>query len=75
MPSAMHDGKYDDLVGHRVKVDRVREASHERAASFVVDARVRERRRDDPSKYAVDLRRKGFTKPRALVLIPLTDVT
>jgi hypothetical protein len=70
----MHDGKYDDLVGPRVEVDRVRKASHERPASVAVDARVRERGLDDPGKYGVDLRREGFSKPRALVLIPVTGV-
>jgi hypothetical protein len=32
VPSTMDDGKYNDLIGHRVEIDRVREASHERAA-------------------------------------------
>ena len=74
MPSTMDHTKYDDLIGHRVKVDRVRKASHERAACLALDARVRERGLDDTGKHNVDLRRKGSTKPRALFLVPVTRV-
>ena len=70
----MPDGKYDNLVRHRVEVDRVRKPSHERAARFAVHARVRERGLDDTGKYPVDLRRKGCTKAKPLVLVPLTGV-
>ena len=70
----MNDSKYDDLIGHRVEVDRVRKASHERAACFALDARVRERDLDDTGKRPVDLRCKGSTKSRALVLVPVTGV-
>ena len=74
MPSTMDDGKYDDLVGHRVEVDRVRKASHERAAGFALDARVRERGLNDAGKRPVDLRRKGSAKPRTLFVVPVTSV-
>ena len=70
----MNDGKYDDLIGHRVEVDRVRKTSHERAACLTLDARVRERRLDDTGKRPVDLCREGSAKSRALVLIPVTGV-
>jgi hypothetical protein len=70
----MNDGKYDDLVGHRVEVDRVRKASHERATCLTFDVRVRERGLDDTGKRPVDLRRKGSAKSRALVLVPVTGV-
>ena len=70
----MDHTKYDDLIGHRVKVDRVRKASHERAACLALDARVRERGLDDTGKHHVDFRRKGSAKPRALFLVPVTGV-
>jgi hypothetical protein len=70
----MDHAKYDDLIGQRVVVDRVRKASDERAACLALDARVRERRLDDPGKYYVDFRREGFTKARALFLVPITGV-
>ena len=70
----MIDGKYDDLIGHRVEVDRVRKASHERAACLAVGARVPEWGLDDTGKRPVDLHRKGSAKSRALVLVPVTGV-
>jgi len=70
----MDDAEYDDLIRHRVEVDRVRKASHERAACLALDARVRERGLDDVGKHDVDFRRKGSAKPRALLLVPVTGV-
>lgn len=70
----MKDAKYDDLIGHRVEVDRVRETSHERTACLALNARVRERGLDDPGKRQIDFRRKGSAKPRALLLVPVTGV-
>ena len=70
----MNEGEYDDLIGHRVEIDRVRKASHERAACLALDARVRERGLDDTGKYRVDLRREGRAKSRALFLVPVTGV-
>ena len=70
----MDDAEYDDFIGHRVKVDRVRKASHERAACFVLDARVRERGLDDTGKHHVDLHRKSSAKSRALFLVPVSCV-
>ena len=70
----MDDAKHDDLIGHRVEVDRVRKASHERAACLALDTRVRERGLDDTGKHRVDFCRKGSAKPRALFLVPVTGV-
>jgi hypothetical protein len=70
----MDDGKYNDLIGHRVEIDRVREASHERAACLTLDARVRERRLEDGGKRPVDLRGKSAAKPGTLVFVPVTGV-
>ena len=70
----MDDAKHDDLIGHRVEIDRVRKASHERAACLALDARVRERGLGYTGKHHVDFRRKGSTKPRALFLVPVTGV-
>jgi len=70
----MDDAKYDDLVGYRVEVDRVRKASHEGAACLALDARERERSLDDTGKHRIDFRRKGAAKPRALFLVPVTGV-
>jgi hypothetical protein len=72
--STMDDAKHDDLIGQRVEIDRVRKASHERAACRALDARVRERGLDDTGKHHVDFRRKGSAKPRALFLVPITGV-
>jgi hypothetical protein len=69
----MDDAEYDDLIGRRVEVDRVREASHERTACLALNARVRERGLHNPGKHQVDLRRKGSAKPRALLLVPVTS--
>ena len=68
----MDDAKHNDLIGRRVEVDGVREASHERAACLALDARVGQRGLDDMGKHDVDLHRKGFAKPRALFLVPVT---
>ncbi len=70
----MDDAKYDDLIGHRVKIDRVRKASHESAACLTVDARVGERCLDDTAKDHVDFRCKGAPKPWTLFLVPVTGV-
>ena len=70
----MDHTKYDDLIGHRVEVDRVRKASHERTARLALDARVRERGLDDTGKHRVDFRRKGSAKPGALFLVPVTGI-
>jgi hypothetical protein len=70
----MDDGKYDDLIRHRVEIDRVGEASYGRAARLTVDARVRERCVEDAAKRPVDLRGKGAAKPTTLVFVPVTGV-
>jgi hypothetical protein len=70
----LDDGKYDDFIRHRVEVDRVRKASHERAACLALDARVCERGLEDTGKSHIDLLRKGASKPRPLFLIPGTGV-
>lgn len=70
----MNNAKYEDLIGHRVEVDRVRKASHERTACLALNARVSERGLHDPGKRQVDFRRKGSAKPRALLLVPVTGV-
>jgi hypothetical protein len=74
MPAAMDDGKYDDVVGRRAEIDRVREASHECAAHLTLDARIRERFLEDPGKRPVDLRGKGAAKPGTLALVPVTCI-
>lgn len=74
MPSTVDDSKNDDLIGHRAKVDRVRETSHQRAARLALDARVRERGLDDAGESPIDLRREGSSEPRALFFIPVTGV-
>jgi len=70
----MDDGKYDDLIRHRAEIDRVREASYERAAYLTLDGSVRERCLEDAGKPPVDLHGKGAAKPRTLVLVPVTRV-
>ncbi len=70
----MEDAKHDDLIGPRVEIDRVRKASHERAACLALDARVRERGLDDTGKHHVDFPRKRSAKPRTLFLVPVTGV-
>jgi hypothetical protein len=70
----MDHAKYDDLIGHRVEVDRIRKAPDERAACLALDARVRERSVDDTGKHHVDFRRKGCAEPTALFLVPITGV-
>ena len=70
----MDDAQYDDLIGHRLEVDRVRKASHERAAGLALDARVRERGLDDTGQHHVDFGRKGSAKPGALLVVPVTGV-
>ena len=37
----MNDGQYDDLIRHRLEVDRVRATSYESAAHLTMDARIR----------------------------------
>jgi len=70
----MDHAKYDDLIGRRVEVDRVRKPSHERAACLALDARVRQRGLDDTGQHHVDFRRKGSAKPRALFFVPVTGI-
>ena len=70
----MDDGKYNDLIGHRVEVDRIRKASQDRAAGFALDARVRERSVNEAGKRPVDLHRKGSAKAGTLFLVPATGV-
>ena len=70
----MNDSNYNDFIGHRVEVDRVRKAWGERAACLGLDARVHRRGLDDTGKRPVHLRRKGSAKSRALVLVPVTGV-
>jgi hypothetical protein len=65
----MNDGQYDDLVGHRAEVDRVREAPYKRAAYLTVHARV-----PQGCLKNVDLGDKGATQPRTLALVPVTSV-
>jgi hypothetical protein len=70
----MDGAKHDDLIGHRVEIDRVRKASHERAPCLALDASVRERGLDHTGKHHVDFRREDSAKPRALRLVPVTGV-
>ena len=70
----MDDAKHDDLIGPRVEIDRVRKASHERAACLTLDAGVRERCLEDAGKRPVDLRGKGAAKPRPLVFVPVASI-
>ena len=70
----MEDGKYDDLIGHRVEVDRLREAPYQHAAYLPLNARVRQRSLEDAAECPVDLRGERATKPRTLVLVPVTGV-
>jgi hypothetical protein len=70
----MDDGKYDDLIGHRVKVDRIRKPPEECTACFAVDAGKRERSLDDTRKRLIDLRRKGLAKPGPLGLVSVTGI-
>jgi hypothetical protein len=70
----MDDSKHDDLLGRRAEVDRVREAPYQRAAYLTLDARVGQRCLEDAVKRRLDLRGKGATKPRPLVLVPVTSV-
>ena len=70
----MDDSKYDDLIRDRAEVDRVREASCERAAYLTLDSRVRQGRLEDPAKGPVDLAGKFAAKPGTLALVPVTGV-
>jgi hypothetical protein len=70
----MDDGKYDDLIWHRVEIDRIREAPYEGAACLTLHARVRKRFLEDAGQGHVDLRSKGAAKPRTLVFVPVTGV-
>jgi hypothetical protein len=70
----MDDSQYDDLVGHRAEVDRVREASYQRTAYLPLDAKVCHRFLDDTAKRPVDLRGKRAAKARTLVLVPVAGV-
>jgi hypothetical protein len=70
----MDHAEYDDLIGGRVEVDRVRKPSYERAACFALDARVRQRGLDDTGQHPIDFRRKGLAKPTALFLIPVASI-
>jgi hypothetical protein len=70
----MDDGKHNDLIGHGAEVDRVREASYQRTAYLTLGARVRQRCFEDAAKHRLNLRGKGATKPRTLVVVPVTRV-
>jgi len=70
----MNDGQYDDLIGHRLEVDRVREASYESAAHLTLDARIRQRRLEDAAKRPVDLRGKDAAQLSTLIVVPVTGV-
>jgi hypothetical protein len=70
----MDDGKHNDLIGHRAEVDRVREAPYQCTADLTLDARVRQGCLEDAAKRRLNLRGKGATKPRTLVLVPVTSV-
>jgi hypothetical protein len=70
----MDYAKYDDLIGHRLEVDRVRKALYGGAAHLALDTRVRERGLDDTGKHHVDFRCEGSAKPRALFLVPVTGI-
>jgi len=70
----MDDGKYNDFIRQRLEIDRVREASYERAACLPMDARVCERCLEDAGKRPVGFRGKGAAKPGTLVFVPVTGV-
>ena len=70
----MNDGQYDDLIGQRLEVDCVREASYERAAHLTLDARIRQRRLEDAAKRPVDLRGKDAAQLGMLIVVPVTGV-
>ena len=70
----MDHAKYDDLIGHGVEVDRVREASDERAACLTLDTTVPEWGLDHTRKRQVDFGHKGAAKSRTLLLVPVTRV-
>ena len=70
----MDDAKYDDLIRGRVEVERVWKTSHKCTACLALNAGVRERGLHDPRECQVDFCRKGFAKPRALLLVPVTGV-
>jgi hypothetical protein len=70
----MNDGQYDDLVGHRAEVDRVREAPYQRAAYLTVHARVPQGCLKNVAKRRLNLGDKGATQPRTLALVPVTSV-
>jgi hypothetical protein len=74
MPSTMDDGKHNNLIGHRVEVDRVREAPYQRTSYFTLDAGIRQGCLEDTAKRRLNLRGKGATEPRTLVLVPVTSV-
>lgn len=70
----MNDAKYDDLIGHCAKVDRVREASYQGAAYLTLNGGVGERCRKDTAKCPVDFHGKSHAKPRTLAIVPVTGV-
>jgi hypothetical protein len=70
----MDDSKHDDLLVHRAEVHRVREEPYQRAAYLTLDARVGHGCLEDAVKRRLDRRGKGATKPRPLVLLPVTSV-
>jgi len=70
----MNDGKHNDLIGHHAEIDRVRKAPQQRTAYLTLNPRVRQRCLEDVAKRRLDLRGKGATKPRTLVLVPVTSV-
>jgi hypothetical protein len=72
--STVADGKYNDLIGQRVEIDRVRKAPYERAACLPMDARVCERYLEDAGKRPVDFRGKQAAEPGTLGFVPVTGV-
>ena len=70
----MDDGKYDDLISQRAEVDRVREASYQRAPYLALNTRVRQRSLEDTVQHPLALRGKGAGKPGTLILVPVTGV-
>jgi hypothetical protein len=70
----MDDGKDDDFLEHRMKVDGRTESVAGAHGVFRGGRGVRERGVDDTGKRLIDLRGTGFAKPRPLVLVPVTGV-
>lgn len=59
----MHHGQHDEFVRQGAKIDRVREALHERPAYFAMDTRISEGVLQDARDSFVDGCREGLSKP------------